>query len=199
MGFVTKMFLVLGAILLITTLIGCRIGYQGVRKTPFNVDWEYVHLEHVGVEIELPKEPDYTIFPSYIMSNYMPDGDPEVLIRLHLRYEGITPTGTSSLRLRIIRRQKDRFWDLIRDSGNEFIWSSTAWDVEKLFDTIQQKHVKVADVIGVGEPAIYRWDFMKCFEAPGGDVIIVSCIYAMNDPEDIESIKRMIDSVRPLR
>ena len=188
------------SLLLVIILVagGCVWGPfadYSVHKTPFNTGWEIVHLPNIGVDIELPKDPEHSPFPIYeIVSTY-----PEfVIVNMHRSLYRSTPEWGSLLTLSIHRYKKNVYFDLTSGIGNRLEVSGVSWNTPQLFERMQRQHVLLRKAIPP-EQAIYRWDFLRCYRAPDGDVITASCTYGMNDEEDFKAIEHMIDSVHPTR
>ena len=184
-------------ILLITLLLseGCLYGpfaSHRVHKTPFNNGWEIVRLESVGVDIELPVKPRRGI-PYYEIKSNFPD---EADINMHPKFMSSMHEWIPMLSLYIYRQNSTEHRESIKDNNGMQGMAGILWDTENLFAGIQQKHVLLRKGVPP-ETDTYRWDFLKCYKDPNDDVIIVNCVYVMDEEEDIKAIERMMNSVRP--
>ncbi|MBN1867984.1 hypothetical protein JW916_11910 [Candidatus Sumerlaeota bacterium] len=188
-------YFLLGALSGPLLIAGCLQGPfadHRVHRTPFDRGWETVHLEDVGVTIELPAKPEKG-FPVYEIRSTLPNSTD---INMHPVLMRSIPEWASMLSLYIYREKENAYRENTQSNNNRVDACGTLWEATNLFDKMQRQHVLIKKGVPP-QPDVYRWDFLKCYKAPNGDVIIVSCVYAMDDEEDFKAIERMIDSVCP--
>lgn len=189
--------------LTLISISGCSLVGPSIRKTRFDTGWESVRLESVGVEIELPKEPQQAALPTYIISEHRQGR--VARIEMHLSYIRSQPTGGVPLLIVVLRSKRELLHRLIEK--DQLIWAASTFDADLLFSEIQRNRVPDTPIWCENDPDAdnswssenYRWEFVKCYKTPGDDVIIVTCLYSIVDSEDLPHIERMINSVRPYR
>ena len=168
---------------------------HSVHKTPFNTGWETVNLENVGVDIDLPRDPKTSKYPIYEIDSTYPNS---TMIDMHRHLYRSMPEWGAMLRLSLHRQNRTSYAENLRSHDGKLSISATEWEPDHLFEGVHREHALIRKA-SPSEPAIYSWEFVRCYRAPSGDVIIVSCVYAMDDQEDIKAIEHMINSVRPTR
>lgn len=174
----------LAAMLLVTGCFGQGEYNHEIHRTPFEGEWETVRVDHVGVDIELPKQP-WTGLSRYEISTIWPN---KCSIEMHRFLYRTTPEVGSALGIDIFRYSAAVYRDILKRNKGKLEFGIVGWDTKNIFSKIQEQH-----------PLKRRWEFLKSFKAPGGDVVVVGCIYGLNDERDVKAIKRMINSVKPYR
>lgn len=175
---------VLAAMLLVTGCFGQAKPTPEIHRTSFEKEWETVRVDSIGVDIDLPKQPWFG--PSrYDRGGDWPD---HCSIYMHrFLYPGTSEAG-SALRVTIRRYSASDYKDILKRNNGKLESGVGGWETKEIFSKIQEQH-----------PGKRTWEFLKCYKAPEGDVVVARCSYGLNDERDVKAIKRMINSVKPYR
>lgn len=169
-------------------LAGCfgqgEYNYE-IHRTAFENEWETIRVDNVGVDIDLPKQPRFGGLSRYEILTNRPD---VCCIKMHRFLYQSTPDIGACLDVRIHRYAAAKYGAILKENSGKLIFGWSTWDPKRILDGIQERR-----------PDKRVREFLKCYKAPDGDVIVVGSYYSLNDESDVKAIKRMINSVKPYR